>query len=39
MEAGGSSGLIHDVIPAADVVRRFVEEFERESARLRGFVQ
>ncbi|HET7903689.1 MAG TPA: nitronate monooxygenase [Candidatus Eisenbacteria bacterium] len=29
LEAGQSSGLIHDVIPAADVVRRFVEEYER----------
>lgn len=32
LEAGQSSGLIHDVIPAAEVVRRFVEEYQ---ARLR----
>ncbi len=29
MEAGQSSGLIRDVLPAAEVVRRFVEEYER----------
>jgi enoyl-[acyl-carrier protein] reductase II len=28
MEAGQSSGLIHDVVPAAEVVRRFVEGYE-----------
>ncbi len=32
LEAGQSSGLVHDVISAAEVVRRFVEEYE---ARLR----
>jgi enoyl-[acyl-carrier protein] reductase II len=36
LEAGQSSGLIKDVVPAADVVRRFVEEFERGMDRLRG---
>jgi len=35
LEAGQSSGLIHDVVPAAEIVRRFVEEYERELARLR----
>jgi len=35
LEAGQSSGLIHDVVPAAEVVRRFVEEYERGLARLR----
>jgi enoyl-[acyl-carrier protein] reductase II len=34
LEAGQSSGLIHDVIPAAEVVRRFVAEFERARAAL-----
>jgi hypothetical protein len=28
MEAGQSSGLIHDVVPAAEVVRRFVDGYE-----------
>ena len=36
LEAGQSSGLIHDVVSAAEVVRRFVEEFERGMDRLRG---
>ena len=35
LEAGQSSGLIHDVVPAAEVVRRFVEEYEQGLARLR----
>ena len=35
LEAGQSSGLIHDVIPAAEVVRRFVAEYEQSLARLR----
>jgi len=34
LEAGQSSGLIHDIVPAAEVVRRFVEEYERGLARL-----
>lgn len=34
LEAGQSSGLIHDVVPAAEVVRRFVEEYEAGLARL-----
>jgi enoyl-[acyl-carrier protein] reductase II len=34
LEAGQSSGLIHDVVPAAEVVRRFVEEYETGLARL-----
>ena len=28
LEAGQSSGLIHEVLPAAEVVRRFVEQYE-----------
>ncbi|MGE5180378.1 MAG: NAD(P)H-dependent flavin oxidoreductase [Bacteroidota bacterium] len=36
LEAGQSSGLIHDVIPAADVVRRFVEEFAQALSRVRS---
>ena len=32
LEAGQSSGLIHDVVPAAVVVRRFVEEYEQRLA-------
>ena len=28
LEAGQSSGLIRDVVPAAEVVRRFVAEYE-----------
>jgi enoyl-[acyl-carrier protein] reductase II len=34
LEAGQSSGLIHDIVPAAEVVRRFVEEYERGVDRL-----
>ena len=37
MEAGQSSGLIRDIPPAAEVVRRFVEEFERNLERIRRF--
>lgn len=36
LEAGQSSGLIRDVIPAADVVRRFVEEFAQALSRVRS---
>lgn len=36
LEAGQSSGLIHDIVPAAEVVRRFVEEYEQGLARLRS---
>lgn len=35
LEAGQSSGLIRDIIPAAEVVKRFVEEFEQNLNRLR----
>ena len=35
LEAGQSSGLIRDVVPAAEVVRRFVEEYEQDLNRLR----
>lgn len=34
LEAGQSSGLIHDVVPAAVVVRRMVDEYERGLERL-----
>jgi len=34
LEAGQSSGLIRDVVPAAEVVRRFVVEFEEALARV-----
>jgi len=36
LEAGQSSGLIHDIVPAAEVVRRFVEEYEKGLERLRS---
>jgi enoyl-[acyl-carrier protein] reductase II len=36
LEAGQSSGLIHDVIPAADVVRRFVAGYERARDAIAG---
>ena len=36
LEAGQSSGLIRDVIPAAEVVRRFIEEYERALSRVRS---
>ena len=36
LEAGQSSGLIRDIVPAAEVVRRFVEEYEQGLARLRS---
>ncbi len=35
LEMGQSSGLIHEILPAAEVVRRFVEEYEAGVARLR----
>ncbi len=34
LEAGQSSGLIHDVVPAAEVVRRMVQQFETARERL-----
>ena len=34
LEAGQSSGLIHDIVPAAEVVRRFVVEYEDALRRL-----
>ena len=34
LEAGQSSGLVRDIVPAAEIVRRFVEEYERSLARL-----
>jgi enoyl-[acyl-carrier protein] reductase II len=36
LEAGQSSGLIREVLPAAEVVRRFVAEFEAGARRLEG---
>lgn len=36
LEAGQSSGLVRDIVPAAEIVRRFVEEYERSLARLPG---
>jgi enoyl-[acyl-carrier protein] reductase II len=36
LEAGQSSGLIRDIVPAADVVRSFVEGYELGLARLRS---
>jgi enoyl-[acyl-carrier protein] reductase II len=36
LEAGQSSGLIRDVIPAAEVVRRFIVEFEEALSRVRS---
>ncbi|HKQ19556.1 MAG TPA: nitronate monooxygenase, partial [Candidatus Eisenbacteria bacterium] len=38
LEAGQSSGLISDVIPAAEVVRRFVTEYEESLARVRSAI-
>ena len=38
LEAGQSSGLIRDVIPAAEVVRRFVAEYEESLARVRSAI-
>jgi enoyl-[acyl-carrier protein] reductase II len=36
VEAGQSAGLVDELLPAADVVRRLVEEFELARARLAG---
>jgi len=36
LEAGQSSGLIRDIVPAAEIVRRFVEEFEQALSRARS---
>ena len=38
LEAGQSSGLIHDVVPAAEVVRRLVAEYEAGIRRLERLV-
>jgi enoyl-[acyl-carrier protein] reductase II len=35
LEMGQSSGLVHEILPAALVVRRFVHEFEAGASRLR----
>lgn len=37
LEAGQSCGLIRDIPTAAEVVRRFVEEYERDLDRIRRF--
>jgi len=37
LEMGQSSGLVHEILPAAEVVRRFAEEFEAGASRLRRF--
>jgi enoyl-[acyl-carrier protein] reductase II len=34
LEAGQSSGLVREILPAAEVVRRFIREYEAASARL-----
>jgi enoyl-[acyl-carrier protein] reductase II len=34
LEAGQSSGLVHEILPAAEVVRRFVTEYEAALERL-----
>lgn len=34
LEAGQSSGLIRDILPAAEVVRKFIREYEAARARL-----
>jgi enoyl-[acyl-carrier protein] reductase II len=36
LEAGQSSGIVKEILPAAEVVRRFVEEYERGLERLSG---
>ncbi|MEV6909184.1 nitronate monooxygenase family protein [Amycolatopsis sp. NPDC051071] len=36
VEAGQSAGLVTDVLPAADIVRRIVEEYDAAVARLRS---
>jgi enoyl-[acyl-carrier protein] reductase II len=37
LEAGQSSGLIHEILPAGEVVRRMVDEFRTALTRLRHF--
>jgi enoyl-[acyl-carrier protein] reductase II len=37
LEMGQSSGLVREILPAAEVVRRFVQEFETGAARMRRF--
>ena len=39
LEAGQSSGLIREILPAAEVVRRFVTEFEAGAAKLHALRQ
>lgn len=39
LEAGQSSGLVREILPAAEVVRRFVNEFEAGAARLHALRQ
>jgi enoyl-[acyl-carrier protein] reductase II len=36
LEMGQSSGVIHEILPAAEVVRRFVQEFEAGRARIQS---
>jgi len=36
LEAGQSSGLIREILPAAEVVRRMVSEYEAARAQLPG---
>lgn len=36
LEAGQSSGLIREILPAAEVVRRFVTEYETSARRIAG---
>lgn len=37
LEMGQSSGLVHEILPAAEVVRKLVQEFETGAARMRAF--
>jgi len=37
LEMGQSSGLVREILPAGEVVRRFVEEFEAGASRWRSF--
>lgn len=36
LEAGQSSGLVHELLPAAEVVRRMIEEYKSTVSRLQG---
>ena len=38
MEMGQSSGLVHDIIPAAEVINRMMREFESARNSIRSFV-